>query len=105
MNRRDFLKSAVGVAMGLSLPIQISSTLTIVDIKALDSFKEVMKFGGTSFKDGQAFMEISIDTKALWQHIRLIDSEGREWQSADEGTTWRCGLMEFSLEVEDETFT
>lgn len=100
MNRRDFLKSSIGTVLGLSLPIEISATLTIVDIKLDDGFKRALRFGGTSFQEGQAFMNISIDTRALWSHVRLIDSEGQEWRTEDQSKTWRCGLMEFSLEVE-----
>ena len=100
MNRRDFFKSSIGAALGLTLPIEISAALTIVDIKLLDSFKETMQFGGTRIVDGQAMMVVSIDTRAIWQHVRLVDGDGREWVTGDQGKTWACGLMEFSLETE-----
>lgn len=103
MNRRDFFKSSIGAILGLSLPLEISASLTIVDIKLLDSFKETMQFHGHQIVDGQAVVSVTIDTADLWRHVRLVDSEGREWQTGDEGKTWKSGLMAFSLGLYDET--
>lgn len=105
MNRRDFFKQSIGAALGLSLPIKLSASLTIVDIKLLDSFKETMQFHGHQIVDGQAVVNVTIDTVDLWRHVRLVDSEGREWQTDNEGKTWKCGFLAFSLEVEDESTT
>lgn len=101
MNRRDFFKASIGAALGLTLPIEISAALTIIDIKLLDSFGETMKFGDTRIENGQAVVDVTIDTGALWQHVRMVDSEGREWATDDQGKTWRCGLMEFSIELDE----
>jgi hypothetical protein len=101
MNRRDFLVQSILGGIGLTLPFEFNATLIIVDIKLLDSFKETMKFGGTRIIDGQAVVDVTIDTGVLWEHVRLVDSEGREWATDDGAKTWRCGLMEFSLELED----
>ena len=94
MNRRDFLKCFTSTSIAFTLPVELSATLTIVDWKLLDGWESLIKM--SSIKSN--IMTATIDTKGVWDYLRLIDSEGREWNSIDEGQTWICGLMEFSLE-------
>lgn len=94
MNRRDFLKCLTSSSIAFTLPVELSATLTIVDWKLLDGWESLIKM--SSFKSN--IMTAAIDTKGVWGYLRLVDSEGREWHSIDEGQTWKCGLMEFTLE-------
>jgi len=101
MNRRDFLKY-IGAAFALPLPIEVSSSLTIVDWTLLDGWERLITLGKPRMENGQMVLDATLETGRIWEYLRLIDSEGREWQSADEGMTWKCGLMEFNFESEGE---
>src|SRR3990167_908390 len=98
MNRIDFLKQTILGGLGLTLPVELSATLTIVDYKILNGWESIMEIGKTKKEKDQLVMEVSFDSDKVWDYLRLIDSENRQWYSDDKGTTWRCGLMEFSLE-------
>ena len=99
MNRRDFLKSSVYSLIGLSLPIELGASLVITDMLMYDGFFDTCcKLGKWHTEDNQAYCDVEVDTDKMWDYFRLIDSENRQWYTNDKGTTWRCGLMEFSLE-------
>lgn len=100
MDRRDFLKS-IGAAFALSLPVEVSASLTITGWELRDGWESLVTLGGPRMEGGQAFIEATFEAGRIWEYLRLVDSEGRQWQSIDEGITWQCGLMEFSLEGEE----
>lgn len=98
MDRRDFLTHTVLGGIGLVLPYEISEELTIVDIKFIDGwFEDCVKMTGIS-KDG---VNCELNIPKVWLYIRLIDDEGREWTTSDQGKNWECGNMAFSVDTEE----
>ena len=102
MNRRDFIRQSLLGAFGLSLPIELSAALTIVEVKVLDDIQEVLTFGETGIKDGHLIVNVELEKGKVWDYARLVDSDDREWHTTDEGETWHCGLMSFSLAMPSE---
>jgi hypothetical protein len=79
------------------LPFEIDPTVTIVDVKVLDSCREAMTFSTPRTENKELLIDVEVDTNELWKHIRLIDSDDREWYTDDKGQTWHSGLMSFTI--------
>ena len=101
MNRRDFFKSAAATLAGLSIPLEFGGCLTIVDYKIVEELNKFISMGKCKIENGRATtVEVSIDDEMIWQAVRLVDEDGREWHTNDEGITWHCGLMSFEIPKE-----
>jgi hypothetical protein len=98
ITRREFSKGLLASLGLLFVQPFGDDKITIENVVFEDGWQEFLTLQPTDYPLG---IKATLDFEKAFQYVTLIDDKGRRWRSPDGGMTWRSGLREFSLEIEE----
>lgn len=104
MDRRGFLKMCAALGVTVSIPsfVFIAPMMRVVELVSYDvderRLSDAVRVGRIIMRDGQGYVECSLDKRKLWTSVTLKDSEGRTWTTED-GERWSCGNEWFMVDI------